>query len=200
MSMQCRILNSRSSTVSQYLSRRAEVECLAPLEDRLGRAVAGLGDGREGEEYVLCGDEVREIVQRPAHLLEGFRLDRGLRRDPLRARPQDARGQQIELGRLLHRLARVTPEERVRPRNQVIEVLPDDGLLVRRQAQPRDPMRLEGIRLPLGDLVFDLLLPGENLRVVARVRKQLHQLVGRLRRSHVAQRPHAPERFLRGLV
>ena len=77
-------------------------------------------------------------------------------RNRLRSLTEDVPCQTVKLSRFVDRLQRVTAEELIGPRDDVIDVFHDDMLLVRRQTHPGDQVRIKRIGSPLVDLCFDL--------------------------------------------
>jgi hypothetical protein len=131
--------------VAQQLvvDRQAEVEGAAERGvDRVG-AVAVDGEG----EGVLQGyQRIGEVVEAPRveQFPVGLRGHRA-RRYPLGARAEQGGGEDVELGGLVDLLDGVPPEELVAPGDEVVDVAHDGGLLVGRQPQLGDVVRVERV-------------------------------------------------------
>jgi hypothetical protein len=100
------------------------------------------------------------------------------RLDDLGPGTQELVGQHIELRGLVDGLERILPKERVRPGDQVVQVLHHHVFLVRGDALACDQVRLEGIVTPLVDERSQLLLlVGRQVLLEA---QRLGQTVGRV--------------------
>ena len=170
--MQLRILNSRSATVSQYLSscgigRRAEV-LRGHAEHRRGAAGVGTRVDAERPPHLQVLEphfEVREQVRAPWRIfwnvsgscetIGGIFSGRG---------PEDVGGEDVDLRRFLDRLHRVAPEQLVAPLDEVVDVLHHHRLLIGGDAKPGDHVRRERLLPPGRQLTADLVLALDELR------------------------------------
>ncbi len=110
-------------------------------------------------------------------------------------RAQDHVRQDVELLGLADRLRGVLRVERIAPGDQVVQELHHGGHAVGRDAQARDPVRVERIGDPLRDRVRRRGVADVRLGVVREGREQLLDLLIRpVRLIHGVERGHLPLR------
>ena len=160
MFMQLRILNSRSATVSQYLSScgfgGVQKYCVAmpstaAAPPRSGRAL--MRKGRRTCRFSSRTSKFENRFEAVPHLLERERLLRDDGRDLLGTRAEDVGGEDVDLRRLLDRLHRVAAEQLVAPLDEVVDVLHHHRLLIGGDAQPGDDVRRERLLPPRRQLI-----------------------------------------------